>query len=513
MSGLDSRNREVWLKSVGQLRSKDRIFFGGIWIPWSSAVKHFLVLGATGSGKTMVFDLLAQSMLGGRIGRGLDQRGIWFDAKTEAVPRLAALGVPYKILNPFDRRSVALDIKSMVPTRAAAMELAGILMPEMKGATSDPFWIDSPRNILASVLTSLRLGRPRANGERDEIDFDLRDIVHILASKDRISEVVTRNPETRDDLAGYFDDTRLAANLMATIKTAMMYYTPIAACWHRANEKINLDDCVSGDEEFMLVLGNREESRLAITAINRAIVTRYAQLALARGNSASRRVSFFLDEFADLKRINSDAMKGLLTKGRSKGISVILGIQTLSSVTNEYGPEDANTILSQCMNIAVLCLGDLDSETAEQVMRGIGQSERHEYLESDTPQGIAIRRTTRTQLQSRPVVLSSELTDLPETSKANGLPGYFRTRSTRGWWGAVIPGTFLEKTLTRPAPNISDIEERPLSDHELLPWTPADLARLGLSSEPGKLPKGGDEPHSAKPFRVYRGGKRGEAHF
>jgi hypothetical protein len=206
-------------------------------------------------------------------------------------------------------------------------------------------------------------------------------------------------------------------------------------------------------------------------------------------------------------------VKGLLTKGRSKGISVILGIQTLSSVANEYGPEDANTVLSQCQNIAVLCLGDLDAETAEQVVRGIGQSERHEYLESDTPQGIAIRRTTRTQLQSRPVVLSSELTDLPETSKANGLPGYFRTRSTRGWWGTVIPGTFLEKTLTRPAPDVPDIEERPLSDHELLPWTPADLARLGLSPEPGKLPKGGDEPRSAKPFRVYRGGKRGEAHF
>src|SRR3954451_3357686 len=113
------------------------------------------------------------------------------------------------------------------------------------------------------------------------------------------------------------------------------------------------------------------------------------------------------------------------------------------------------------------------------VMRGIGQSERHEDLESDTPQGIAIRRTTRTQLQSRPVVLSSELADLPETTRANGLPGYYRTRSTRGWWGTVIPGSFLERTLIRPDETVPAIVERPLSEHELEPWDDADFERLG----------------------------------
>jgi hypothetical protein len=154
-----------------------------------------------------------------------------------------------------------------------------------------------------------------------------------------------------------------------------------------------------------------------------------------------------------------------------------------------------------------LALGDLDAETAEQVMRGIGQSERHEYLESDTPQGIAIRRTTRTQLQSRPVVLSSELTDLPETSKANGLPGYYRTRSTRGWWGAVISGRFLEKTLTRPAQDVPDIEERPFSEHELEPWDDADLERLGLSKEPAETAREESQLQPTKRFRVYRGGK------
>src|SRR3954454_21356319 len=136
--------RETGIKStLENLRLRSEwIFFGGISIPWSSAVKHWLILGVTGAGKTMIFQLLMQSTLRGRIGRGRDQRGILYDNKTEIVPLLAAMGVPYKIIHPFDKRGVALDIKSMVPTHTHSLELSAILMPQMKGVTSDPFWID-----------------------------------------------------------------------------------------------------------------------------------------------------------------------------------------------------------------------------------------------------------------------------------------------------------------------------------------------------------------------------------
>jgi hypothetical protein len=94
--------REVLLLSkLENLFSRGpKIFWGGIFLPWSAAVKHFLVMGCTGAGKTMVLDILLKSTLPGRIGKGWDERGIVYDNKTEIVPLLSALGVPSRSSTP-----------------------------------------------------------------------------------------------------------------------------------------------------------------------------------------------------------------------------------------------------------------------------------------------------------------------------------------------------------------------------------------------------------------------------
>ena len=123
------------------------------------------------------------------------------------------------------------------------------------------------------------------SGKPTPIDWDFRDLVLTMESQARIREVITRHKETRNDIEGYFDDPRLLANVMASVKTQMMFYRPIAACWHRAQEKINLTEAVWGREEYLLVLGNDEEFRRAINPINRVIITRYGQFALKRPKS------------------------------------------------------------------------------------------------------------------------------------------------------------------------------------------------------------------------------------
>lgn len=501
--------REVFFHArVENLWARGEILFGNVRLPWGAAVKHMLVLGVTGSGKTMVFQLLMQSTIRGRVGRGMDQRGILYDNKTELVPLLHALGVPMKIAHPFDRRGVAVDFRSMVPTHTHALEIAAILMPQAKDASPDPFWVDAPRNLLASVLTSLRIGVRKDGAENPApIDWDFRDVVLAMSSPERIREIIERNPETKGGADGYFDDARLAANILATIKTAMMYYRPIAACWHRAAEKIDLTEAVWGREEYILVLGNDEEARTAVNALNRAVLTRYGQLAPNGPASRTRRIWFWLDEFPDLKQIAPDAMAGLLTKGRSKGVAVVLGVQTLMQVVNEYGREVGKAILSQCQNIAILGLGDLDDETAEYAMRVVGQVERHEHRETDTPQGLLVRRSTSAQPARREVLLSSEFADLPETQPENGLSGFYRTRSIRGFWGTVVPGSFLARTLVRPSEGVAAVEERDHAEHELEPWGPADYERLGLAPpEGGPRPEGVETP-ARKTLRVHRGGK------
>ena len=188
----------------------------------------------------------------------------------------------------------------------------------------------------------------------------------------------------------------------------------------------------------------------------------------------------------------------------------MIGVQTLLSVVHEYGREVAKVIMSQCQNLAILGLGDLDDETTEYAMRVIGQTEKIEAQETETADGLLARRSRREQLTSRSVVLASEFADLPETVRANGLPGYYRTRSIRGFWGAVLPGSFLEKELLTPDEAVPAIEERDQADHELEPWGQADFVRLGLKPEGTAATEPEEEKRrttTGKPFRVYRGGK------
>jgi hypothetical protein len=187
---------------------------------------------------------------------------------------------------------------------------------------------------------------------------------------------------------------------------------------------------------------------------------------------------------------------------------MVLGIQTRFSVLNEYGNEIGNTLLSQCGNAALLALGDMDVDTAEWAAKVVGQLEKYEEGERSETKGFFRRRTKSERIMSRPVLLASEFTDLPEASRRNGLPGYYRTRSRRGFWGARLPGDFLDRALPKGDPAVPAIEERDLADHELTPWDEADCIRLGLTFDTeARTPAEEKRPRAAKLFRIVKGGK------
>jgi hypothetical protein len=337
----------LWISSWRNLWDRGpKIFFGGIWLSWSSAVKHWLILGITGVGKSMIIQLIMQSALMGRIRRGgeegeegkRDERGLAYDNKTELIPVLASMDVPYKILNPFDRRCVGWSLSADCPTHSHCLQISAVLMPQAENVGTDPFWTNAPRNLLAAVMYSFQLGLPEPSGTRKPIVWDFRDLVWAMQSTERIREIIERHPETRQKVSGCFDDPKLLASIHETIKSQMMFFEPVAACWHRAAEQISLTEAVRGEEPYVLVIGNDEELREAIDPINRCLIARYGQLALKRPKSSTRRIWFFLDEFPDLGGINRKVMEGLFTRGRSRGLCMVIG----SSFPNFAAPESAN---------------------------------------------------------------------------------------------------------------------------------------------------------------------------
>ena len=81
------------------------LFFAGHFAPFGDAPSHFLVTGATNTGKTIIQRMLMQSALKS-IYLGQDQRAIVFNAKQDVLSILAGmkLDCPIITLDPFDAR-------------------------------------------------------------------------------------------------------------------------------------------------------------------------------------------------------------------------------------------------------------------------------------------------------------------------------------------------------------------------------------------------------------------------
>ena len=84
---------------------------GRLRVPSECAYSHLALVGATGSGKTLLQRLLMQSVLP-RVGEGFGHRALIYDAKQDVLSVLAGmkLSCPIRTLNPLDARAVAWDM-------------------------------------------------------------------------------------------------------------------------------------------------------------------------------------------------------------------------------------------------------------------------------------------------------------------------------------------------------------------------------------------------------------------
>lgn len=456
-------------------------------------------------------------------------RALIYDAKQDILSLMAGMRLtcPISTLNPFDERCVSWDMAADITAPATAQQVASILIPEEKNA-SQPFFSDAARHLLSGVLMALMKKAPGG--------WTFRDVVVAMKSKDRLAELLSGVPETHD-LVGTYLDARESSSIMSTVATKMAPYEVVAAAWSRARGTISLRQWLK--DESILVLGNDEAHRFALDAINRVIFKRLTELLLSQRElspdeqrATSRRTWIFLDEAREAGDL--EGLSTLLTKGRSKGVCIVLGFQDIEGMRDAYGKERANEIVAMCANKAVLRLES--PETAEWAGKIFGEYEQYEIEQSwsqgqSTTHGTSTtdgtgkswgswlsgastthsrnssesinRSETQNSSEShaqkrvkRDAVLASEFMGLPVTSSKHGLTGYYVTRAV-GAYKAHIPGDKLARALVPPDPTVPNVKRRSEDDQYLRMWDAADRRRLRLSLQP-KVETTGEPPTRTK---------------
>ena len=453
--------------------------FGPAHLPLSALYTHVAIQGTTGAGKSVTLERILASVLRGPMATGPGRvRLVLFDPKGEWPSKAFAWTPPHAellLLHPFDRRGSRWELHRDFRTRAEIHQLAELLVPEDK-KDANPYFRDAARAVITGVLTALSAHRGA---------WRLSDPLYFARTRERLRALLGLLPETRD-VAGQFLNARSSKDVVATLGACLSKFGPVAACWDRADNGVSLAEFM--DRSGVLILGHDPTVTAALRGINRLVVKRLTELALARQGQDDLTV-FAFDEFRQFGR--SEGLLDVAIQGRSSGASLVVAYQDINGLDATHDGKTARELLSLLQNRVFLTAGS--AEAAAYAAGAFGKQEVKEVSPNTSTQmntGASVpastSHSTSTRVTLREVVLPAEVLGLsPADPASDTLTGFYQSPVTGGFRHA---GPFLAplKALP-PAGRFPNIVRRPPGHQALRPRAREDIARLGLPATPELL--------------------------
>jgi len=503
-------------------------YFGGLWLPAKAETGGTMLVGAPGTGKTLMLRMTMGSVVS-HFSDELDARAVVADIKQDMVSILLGMGVPESrlcLMNPWDRRCHEWNMAADVTGPDVSLQIATIFIPEDTG--QNRYFTDAARDLLTALMNVfIEKGREKQQQDGTKPEWTMADLVFAMRSRRHLVHVLGQTEEGRDLIDLHLSAGETSISVLSTARSRLAPFAVPAALWRhagRAGRRMSLQKFLKINGG-VLVLGNNAKAQAPMQAINRVLFLRLSQLVLDQTESATRRTHFFLDELSKLGRL--DGLDDLMRVGRSKGTAVMILFQDISGLRAVYGKDVADEITAMCSSYGAFKLAG--SESPEWASLLFGDQERREFHESHStnsglsPQGFS---TSANHGESEHIrqprnFIASQFRALPLPEKGEPLYGFFHTpfipqekSSWRKWlhireqrrggavsYEAAIPPEEIAELLHEPAsadlnflPWIDEDGQENQSLKKLLPWDDADYRRLNIPP----LPAAADEKDTEK---------------
>ncbi|MEO0282253.1 MAG: type IV secretion system DNA-binding domain-containing protein [candidate division WOR-3 bacterium] len=395
-------------KEIKKDKEPISIIIGDVNFPISSEVKHTLIVGRPGVGKTVCLTQILQNL------KNRNSKGVVYDFKGDY---LAKFFNPEKdiIFNPLDSRGIKWSIFSEIKTPMDIQAIASSLIPDPIG--QDPFWIQAGRNVFTGILHYCYQQNKKTNKDIWEtLTLPLTSLANILRG-------------TKGAEAGYTYIQDPASKQALGVVATMMTYTSFFEYMTDGDDDFSISSWISQDEKRgFIFITNYSDIQNTLKPVLSLFIDLVSRKLLSLSDNINRRIYFLIDEFGTLQKLSS--IKNLLTLSRSKGGSVWLGIQDIGQIEKLYGRELRQAIVNACGTNIIFNVADPD--TAQFFSRKIGDIE-YSYIDEtksmgveDYRDGISLSRKEKT----KPLILPSDIMNLRDLKCFIKIPNYYITQTS-----------------------------------------------------------------------------------
>ncbi len=366
-------------------------------IPLKTEREHLSVTGSTGSGKSQAI----AEYIGSAKARG--DRIICIDPNGGFMQSFWTTGDI--ILNPFDQRGKAWSIFNEIVTAYDVTQFAVSIIPRAP-STEQESWNAMARTIVAEVMLKLA---------RSGMGTTLL-LVHWLtvASNDDLQQMLSDT-----SAAGMFHGANETLGSVRAVLT--QYITPHKFLSENApgEAPFSIRDWLENGEGNLWVTW-REDMLQSLKPLISCWVDVICAASLSTEINDRPIMHLIVDELDSLEKLNY--MGAAATKGRKHGFRILPGIQSYAQMDQTYGKNDATTLKNSFRNTLSLGISEMDTYTAEEISKGLGEHEviRNKKSVSIGGLGNGSRGNIAPESVRERLVLPSEIHTLPD------LTGYLK---------------------------------------------------------------------------------------
>jgi hypothetical protein len=403
--------------------------------------RHFLVMGAIGSGKTQIILNILVSIRE-RMKTDRADRLIVYDNKSDMTASLPFPDDQIILLAPWDARTWAWDVGKDIVNATDAATFAERLIPESK----DKFWSEAPRQIVKACIQHLQATRGT--------EWSWKDLARALNTPESlIGAVMLYTPTLAPVFVGSGGPTNIGASLLSSMNAFTGSIDDLCRAWDntdpftgkeieagRAVPRVSLREWALTpivQRRVIILQGNKRYLTLERAYIQ-AIISAFGGLMNSpeMPDSKSRRIWLLLDEFPQLGRL--EHFSQYLEVGRSKGLCVILGLQDLAQLREIYGRETADVWASICGTYLV-CRSQ-GVETIQWLTRFFGEKTVQTRRISITRSHNGVVRSITEERKPEPVVTGHVLNGLGDNKgRSPGILALLSLNTERGVYRLVWP--------------------------------------------------------------------------